>query len=114
MNTTNKILILFGIIITLSIAYYFVISRPQLERDKFEYQKKQNQAQSIIDSLEKSTKEQNLNYCIQTARTNAYDFWNRECATRGLGDNCTLPLTNADRVDESRQTDIDNCYKLYK
>ncbi len=115
-----KISISLGLlIISLSLSYYFVIFIPKkesirIEREdqekdrkiKEENDKKKNDATKEILLLEWRQD------CLKKVDEERQLFWNKQCKTRGLKDDCPLPQTIFDRIETSMQTEKENCFKL--
>lgn len=112
-----KISIIAGaLIITLSIAYYLVVFMPQKEKARVEQQKQEQQTKN--DDIKKNEEQRAANkkalsFCLIAADISYSDYWNSECKSQGLKDDCRLPEYNADSVEKSKKTDQDNCFKRF-
>jgi hypothetical protein len=94
-----------GLIIALSIGYYFVIYIPQKDRLKEESAKQLQQQVEANRVL--------LNNCLISAEVRGSNFWDSECEGKGLKEDCRLPTYNADRVDNHIKDDKNECFKKY-
>jgi hypothetical protein len=82
----------------ISVFYYLVIYLPsnhEQELKTADYQLKQRQ-----DCLAKAESDYSYN-------------WNKNCATQGLQDNCSLPSNWAKTVEDYRTSEKNDCFKLY-
>jgi hypothetical protein len=52
--------------------------------------------------------------CKNNAFANYSKTWENECETRKLGENCSLPLTIANLIDASKETEDKDCLEIYK
>lgn len=87
MSNFQKIIGVSLLIISLSIAYYFVIFIPQRENAKIQLQKQEQLKKELKEKEVMQTKEeakQALNSCLSQADINGNNFWNRECEGQGL------------------------------
>ena len=57
-------------------------------------------------------KKQGYLTCKRFAEEDYHSNWVKECKSRGLKEDCRLPLENADRLNDSLDKEIDNCFKL--
>ena len=74
--------------------------------------KQKMEAQNKADE-QKEQNSQSLNSCLAFADTSYSEFWNSECKSLGRKDDCVLPEYNADRADQIKQDDKNECYKMY-
>src|SRR5690349_5485083 len=100
---------LFFVISASSIAYYFIMFLPQKELIQLELQKTVQKEKGI--AAEQKAKD--LKACLMMADLNGVHFWNNECKSQGLGEECRLPTYNANRVDGSIKEDKEDCFKQY-
>jgi len=98
MNTFQKLVAVSLLIVSLSIAYYFVIFLPQKENLKTQMK------------LENGNK---LNKCLIAASENMTTFWNKECASQRLSKDCILPEYNANRIDKLKKELRDLCFSRF-
>jgi|SaaInlLV_10m_DNA_2_1039722.scaffolds.fasta_scaffold00542_18 hypothetical protein len=92
-----------AIIIALGLALAtFIYSDGVTKRQEARFEKdRRDEMQAEIDLID----------CEADAFT-AYDsWWDRECEDKGLGVDCSLPSYNADRLQESYESDLDRCYR---
>lgn len=54
-----------------------------------------------------------LSSCLGAADYNAAGLWDSTCKANGRGEDCSLPTSTANRIDQSRQQNKDNCFKQY-
>ncbi len=109
-NTTFRIAITVGIVlVSLSIFYYFVIFLPQKEETKMKQLKQEQEATQRAKYIDEAFRD----VCLEDADKGYLVNWNKECKSRGLKENCSLPLENADRLEVSRQQYKDECFKKY-
>lgn len=108
------------IVVTLSVAYYFVVFLPKKEQMRIEQQKQEQEAKDLKEEQAKEeadTKrmeaEDNLNSCLDDADTNYSTNWDNECAGKGEKKDCGLPSYKSERLDKTFQTDKENCFKQY-
>jgi len=65
------------------------------------------------DRLEKINNGVMCEDCIDSAHKGYLSNWSSECIARGLKSDCSLPKWNAERLDELKERNIDNCIKVY-
>lgn len=77
--------------VAFSVAYYYVAFLPYQDNKR----------------------EHSLSKCLYYADKSANDFWDQICKKLSKGEDCSLPTHDAERVDNTRQQDKDNCFKQY-
>lgn len=97
------------LIVSLSIAYYFVVFLPSREQQKLEMIKEEREAKSLEDSGRIIS----LEYCIQDADTFYLQSWNQMCAGLKKGEKCSLPDKETNRVMDLYSEKKDECYRKY-
>jgi hypothetical protein len=122
MSATNKIIItviLVGIFIGGAI-FLIENNKLQFEREKEELriqQEKLNsqQQEDLRRAQEAKDLQAKLDYadCKDEAYVWYTELWVKECKKIGRGANCKLPLTTANGLDESLETEYDECDKLH-
>jgi hypothetical protein len=75
------------------------------QKVRSEEQAKEEEKQEAFD------KNQKYLTCKMWANEDYHSNWVKECKSRGLKEDCSLPLENADRLNDSLEKDIDNCFK---
>ena len=87
MSGFQKLLGVSFLVISLSVAYYFVIFIPKKESAKIELQKQEQlkKEQKEQEVVEKGTEtKQLLESCLKEANISSSNFWNSECKIKGL------------------------------
>lgn len=120
-NKIIKVAIIVGVaIITLSIAYYCVIFLPQKEQNKLNFEREKWQAEqdgkkkAAEDAAQNATSNRLLlNLCLTSADETYSAQWEKECESRKLGKDCSLPTQIANDVGDYRKELKDDCYKNY-
>lgn len=106
------------IIVVLGLGTYFFIGWKSYQLREAQLKIDQQKLQDTQDEAKKEETKNNmnktsLNWCLSFADDNYNSFWNSECASQGLGDDCKLPTYNVNRVDDKRTQDKAECYKKY-
>ena len=70
-------------LISLSVAYYYVIFLPQKEQARIDQQRQEQFAKEFREQQAKEEAEQALNICIADAEERYSNQWYRECKSRG-------------------------------
>lgn len=116
--TTNDIL---KISISLSVliagcalAYYYVLFLPKQADLKIKREQAQIEQEKKDTEAAQTKRQSDYTRCMFLASEDARDWWNRECKSKGLKDDCLLPQYNADRITDGRNLDEDKCLQLYK
>lgn len=104
------------LIISLSVAYYFVIFLPGKER--LQLQIKQQEVENSIKKDQETEKNKienkvNLDLCLKRAGENFDNNWNSGCEKQGLKKECELPTSWADTYTESLNNAKEDCFKRY-
>ena len=108
-NFVQAIFAVAFLIIALSIGYYFVIYIPQKDKNALEQKK-------LEQSTKNSEVQQNkisLANCLSNAEVSYTAYWNSECKTRGLKDNCSLPIVNLNIIQKNLTDNKNDCFKRY-
>jgi len=79
-----------------------------------EEKQKTEQQEKIKGQQDENRKNSLLNVCLRLAETSYGRFWDSECKILGRGEDCFLPEYNADRADDYKQEEKDECYKRYR
>lgn len=98
MKTSHKIIVGLGALVILGL----------IANDMFIVQPKREKEEKLA-SLKFEKK-----ICEDRALLSYLSDWNGECESRKLGENCSLPKYNADRLDEIMQKDKERCFDNYK
>jgi predicted membrane protein len=105
-----KIIIAFSIlIVAVSIGYYFIIYIPKINADKLAEQK----AQQRLEANTKLTNQTNLQDCLDQAATDSSTQWDKNCSTRGLKNDCSLPMDVSDSIGKAEVNQKNDCFKQY-
>lgn len=102
MTAFQKSLLAIIAVLVLSLAYYLVIFLPQKEKTRLKEDETIRQENSL-----------GLKACILKAEDNRLAFWNQNCSSNGLGDNCSLPTATSNNVTKYYESWKDDCYKIY-
>lgn len=105
----NKLIPISMLIVALSLGYYFVIFLPQKESQRL-LREESIRKQEVNEAKER---QRQLNFCLTAAEFSKDNFWDRECESRGLTENCSLPAYNADRVDDTHKEDRNECFRKF-
>lgn len=89
-------------VLVLSLAYYLVVFLPQKEKMRLKEAETIRQESSL-----------GLRACIAKAEDDRLAFWNQNCSSSGLDDNCSLPTETSNNVTKYYESWKDDCYKLY-
>jgi len=97
------------LIVSLSVAYYFVIYLPKkenavIELQKQEQLKKEQKEQADVDK--KSETKQLLDSCLKSAEINYTYNWNQTCKSRGLLSQSCIDLLDMDILEYYKQQNI--------
>ena len=114
MTTTQKALIVGGIILvitTLSIAYQAFVTIP---RERLEAQAEKERTERQAEVLREMARERDYADCNQTAFNEYSMDWETACETLGRESNCGLPGYTADDLDETLEGKRDRCVQMYK
>lgn len=103
-----------------SISLYYLKIRPEqmtAKEQQDSYIKQQAldlEKQKYEDAQEaKKTNDISLSICLNDAEINYSAFWDRECEALERGKDCRLPAFNVNRIEDSRKTEKDECFKKY-
>lgn len=117
MNTFQKMIGASLLIVSLSVAYYFVIYTPKKEGAIIELQKqvqlKKEQAEQKKeqDALsEKTRTKELLDSCLSNAETNYSNYWTKECKSRGLLSESCLNLLDMSLEDYYKDQNISSSF----
>jgi hypothetical protein len=107
--TTQKVIIIASIIIGLAIVGYGYM----------DYSYKITALDAKTRAEQKSTedraqKDMLRDACLFRAQQEYSDYWNANCAGLDLEDNCRLPNTIVDRIQDMLKTKRDDCIQMYK
>jgi hypothetical protein len=111
---------LFGvgfIIISVSIAYYFIYHLPQKDHEELEIERRRLEAEEERKTIERSAQymdEVRLDSCLSEAEMNYEVNWNTACERNNLDNQCRLPTSQAERIEEFRTEAKELCFKKYK
>ena len=106
---------------TVAIIISLIIGASILGYGYLDYRYKKEALEQKIRSEEQAKKEakaeewnkkQGYLTCKRFAEEDYHSNWVKECKGRGLKEDCRLPLENADRLNDSLDKEIDNCFKL--
>ena len=123
LNKILKIVIIFAIlIISLSVAYHYIIFIPKNEEAKRVQEEQIRQEKIIQENLQKQKEEEaqkekelNLNWCLLQADNHYTSNWEANCVLEGKPKTCTSLLQyHADNVSKTHQEEKDNCFSQYK
>ena len=110
LNNLIKISIIVGVMLTsLSITYYFVIFLSSQEKIKIEKAEKKEFEQKIKEDQ----RQIDLDRCLLNAEIVYYELWNKNCKSRKLKDDCSLPLSLAESVNKTLKENKEDCFKQY-
>lgn len=59
-------------------------------------------------------KEARFKECLKNADNNSYDFWNKNCKTKGLEEDCLLDDYTMNRVEDVKGDMKRDCYEIYR
>lgn len=102
MTTFQKAFLATIAVLVFSLAYYLVIFLPQKEQLRLRENEKIRQENLL-----------GLQECLQKTENIRNEFWNKNCSGLGLGDDCSLPSSNAKAVKDYYESYKDDCYKAY-
>lgn len=127
MNTFQRMIGASLLIVSLSIAYYFIIFLPG--KEKLQLQIEQQKIESVIrikqqeiETVTKKEQENNkiklenklyLDLCLKNASESFTNNWNTGCEKNGLGKQCELPTVWADTYTENLNSQKEDCFKKY-
>ncbi len=105
-----KISIIVGtLIVALSIAYYLVIFLPKKAEMALEQRAQEQQAEA--DEVVASRNA--LNDCLGAVEAYYAENWERNCRSQDLGEECSLPKQTAERLNDDKKREQDNCFKKF-
>jgi hypothetical protein len=115
----NSIIIAIAVV-AFSVFYYFVIFLPAEQKAFREQQLKieaEKQVQYEVAETRKREQQRTARYALLACFDRAVETysmdWKSNCKSRGLPDNCTLPLNLADSLGKDRDRRKDDCFRLY-
>jgi hypothetical protein len=79
----------------------------RMESDRLIEEKRREEAQEAARQFE-------IDQCLNQAEDDYSYNWDNACNSRGLGDDCRLPVYEADSLEELRENRKENCLKRYK
>ena len=82
--------------------YYLIIFLPQKEKTRLKEAETIRQENSL-----------GLRECIIKAENERLAFWNQNCSSNGLDDNCSLPTVISNNVTKYYESWKDDCYRIY-
>ena len=108
------IVIIVVIVIYLSFKYF----RLKEEKQEFDMRAKQAEIQLELDKINNATSQQEENKksnleCTKTVYMASLETWNKNCKSRGLGDNCSLPVAVKDSLEKETKDTLDQCNKMF-
>jgi hypothetical protein len=95
--------------LALSVAYYTLITLPTLRRDEIAAQQ-QAEKQRALRFL---ANDQGAEACLSDADADYTANWTKACESVGLGTDCSLLPTRANRIDQIRRESRNECFKRY-
>jgi len=98
------------LVVSLAVAYYLVVFIPkqeEIKNSRIEDQVRQEQKAE-------QKKEEDYRLCVLKADLDYSSWWEAECESQDLGEDCRLPKYNADALNASREKAKDRCIELYK
>lgn len=108
-NDIKKVTIV-SMIVGISIlgyGYMGYLSKREAREQKVESEEREKTEKA----MEEGNKRQRYLTCKSFAEADYHAWWEKECEARGLGEGCSLPLVNANRMEDTLKNDIDNCFK---
>jgi hypothetical protein len=113
MKTKNKaninLLGIAGLIIALSVGYYFVIFLPKNAEEKL----KQAEDAKTQERVSEYYRQASIDKCFTEAEAGYTSNWNTSCKLNGLKELCSLPSSDADTIEELRKVRKEECLKRY-
>jgi hypothetical protein len=97
------------VVVALSIGHYTMVTLPAIKRDQLAAQEQAEKRRG----LESVTASYGLQMCLDAADLDYHAGWEKECESRGLGTDCSLPGPTADRQDGRRKEARDDCFRRY-
>lgn len=101
-NQALKISIIAGIIILVACAIYFIVDKKIQSQKQESYRQAQEQENAKL-----------LDNCIAIAYTTFHTFWNSECKTQKMEEDCGLPSLQANNASNYHRELKDDCFKRY-
>ena len=112
-KTLRNVIIGVLCVMAFSVFYYFVVFLPSEKRaERSEIQKKEQTAKEEAAAKE-TQKRSNYDMCISAAARFYLVNWEGECGRLNRGENCALPKTLADSIENSYKDEKDRCYKVH-
>lgn len=110
-NRIYKALMLLAVIAVLAMMYHHHIILPEKQ---LEAEREQAALDRKAEREAEERREQKLTECDMEALYWYSENWDAQCRTRGLQDDCALPMMTANSLDDDLSAARDRCVQLYR
>jgi hypothetical protein len=111
LETKYIVAIIISIILGSSILGYGYLDY-KYKKEALEQKIKSEEQAKIEEETKTLDKQQKYLQCKALIEISKHEWWDKECKSLGLKEDCNLPFANGDRIKGWAENEIDNCFKL--
>lgn len=122
----NKTAVLVALILGLSVVGYGylnisyknkVFEAEQVEKKQKRLDENAEKEAAKVEAEERAKEEalkrNLLDVCLSAADEGYTEVWNKACKERGLAEECSLPISLAESIDDTHNSQKDDCFRKY-